>query len=66
MLIRYKTSDCPDADGREPRFGEQKWTLTFPLEGGDDYVEVEIGQKGRAALLAMLKQEEEDDRADGA
>lgn len=64
MLHRFKSVGAVGADGRQPRFGEQKWTLTFPLEGGDDYLEIEIGKKGREALKAMLAQEEADDRAD--
>lgn len=66
MIRKFKASDCPDADGRQPLAGEQKWTLSFPLEGGDDYLEIEVGAKGRAAMLAMLKQEEIDDAAEVA
>lgn len=65
MIRRLKTSDCPDANGRQPLADEQKWTLSFPLEGGDDYLELEIGKKGRDALWAMLIQETADDTAEG-
>ena len=61
MIKRFKSSDCPDAGGRIPLAGEQKWDISFPLEGGDDYLELEIGKKGREALLAMLEQEVIDD-----
>lgn len=63
MIIKHKSSDCPDANGRQPISGEQKWTLIFPLENGDDYLEIEMGKKGREAIIAMLKQEEADDKA---
>lgn len=66
MIRRLKTRCCPDAGGREPEPGEQKWTLSFPLEGGDDYLELEVGRRGRDALLAMLAQEEADDAAEEA
>jgi hypothetical protein len=65
VIRRFRASDCPDADGRQPQPGEHKWTLSFPLEGGDDYLEVEIGAKGRAAIRAMLAQEEDDDAKEG-
>jgi hypothetical protein len=61
MTKTFKTACCPDADGRTPLAGEQKWTLNFPLEGGDDVLFVEMGKKGRDAIVAMLRQEEKDD-----
>jgi hypothetical protein len=64
-MIRYfKSIDCPDAGGRIPNEGEQRWTLSIPLEGGMDYLEIQIGKKGKEALVRMLKQEEMDDAAD--
>lgn len=63
MIIKYKSSDCPDANGRQPNFGELRWTLAFPLENGDK-LEVEIGLKGHKALLHMLGQEKTDDLKD--
>lgn len=66
MIHRFRTSDCPDADERQQQEGEQRWTLSFPLEGGDDYLEVTVGRKGRDALLAMLAQEEADDAREEA
>lgn len=61
MLIKFKSIDCPDANGRQPLYGEGKWTMTIPLANGDDYLEIEIGKKGRDGLIAMLAQEEIDD-----
>lgn len=59
--MRFKTRDCPDANGRTPLPGEQKWTLRFPLPDGSDLF-VEIGAVGRKALEDMIRQEEIDDR----
>ncbi len=63
-IIRHRASDVPDANGRTPKPGERKWTLSFPLENGDDYLEIEIGKKGREAIRAMLAQEDADDAAE--
>jgi hypothetical protein len=65
MLHRFKTQDCPDANGRTPDAGELKWTLTFPLENGD-ILHVEIGERARDALRWMMRQEERDDRNEAA
>ncbi len=62
MIHRFVASDAPTAAGRKPLLGDQEWTLRFPHENGDDYIEIIVGKKGREAMKAMLKQEEEDDR----
>lgn len=61
MIHRIVAADAPTAAGRQPQPGEQQWTLTFPHENGDDYVEIVIGKRGREALMAMLAQEDTDD-----
>lgn len=60
MIYRFKTLDCPDANGRKPEFGDQKWTASFPLEDGGKLF-IEMGAEGRAAMLSMLAQEGKDD-----
>ena len=60
MIIKYKSADHPEANGRKPQIGDLRWTLSFPLENGDDYLELEIGGKGREAILDMLNQEDKD------
>ena len=60
MIIKYKSADHPEANGRKPQPGDLRWTLSFPLENGDDYLELEIGRKGREAILDMLNQENKD------
>lgn len=32
--LEYRCKDDPEANGREPMRGEQRFTLTFPLEDG--------------------------------
>ena len=34
--IEFKCKDDPEANGRTPQRGEQRFTLIFPLENGDD------------------------------
>lgn len=63
MIYRFKTKDCPDANGRQPESGDQKWTVYFPTEDGGR-VYIEMGKSGREAMLSMLKQEEIDDATD--
>lgn len=63
MIYRFKTKDCPDANGRQPLSGEQKWTAYFPAEDGGR-VYIEMGEEGRAALLKMFDMEEADDTKD--
>ena len=63
MIYRFKTADCPDADGRVPEAGDQMWTLSFPLEEGGR-LHVQVGKVGRDALLAMLAMEEAGDAAE--
>ena len=60
MSYKFKTQDCPDANGRTPLPGEQKWMLDFPLEDGNKLF-VEVGAKGISALKEMLGWEEHDD-----
>ena len=64
MIRQVKSTCCPDANGRQPKDGEQSWTLRFPLENGQDYMEVKIGKRGRDALLDMLGQEAIDDNSE--
>jgi hypothetical protein len=64
MLIKYRTMDHPESGGKTPAAGDSAWTITLPLDGGDDYLEVSFGRKGYEALRAMLGQEAEDNLAE--
>lgn len=63
MIYRFKTKDCPDANGRVPAGGDQKWTVYFPTEDGGR-VYIEMGRQGREAMRSMLAQEDADDAPD--
>ena len=34
--LEFKCKDDPEANGRGPQRGEQRFTLLFPLENGDE------------------------------
>lgn len=65
MIVTLRSMDHPEANGRHPRSGEQQWTLSVPLENGQDYLELHLGKRGREALRDMLNKEEEDDANSG-
>jgi hypothetical protein len=62
IIHQFKSIDCPDANGRQPKHGEVMWTLKFPLDNGDTLL-VDIGEKGRYHIAKMMAQDEAD--ADG-
>jgi len=45
MLNEFKCKDDPEANGRIPFIGEQRFTLVFPLEDGTD-LKVHLGKEG--------------------
>lgn len=59
-IIKMRCSDHPAANGRKPSESEIGYTLSFPLENDMDYLELQIGMKGRKALKDMLEQEAQD------
>ena len=61
MIITLRSIDHPEANGRHPKIGEQWWTLSVPLENGQDYLELHLGRRGREAIRGMLDQEDADD-----
>lgn len=36
--MEYRCKDDPEANGRKPLFGEQRFSLKFPLESGEDLI----------------------------
>ncbi len=53
MIYGFKTVDHPEADGREPVTGEQKWLFWFPLQDhGTLYLE--MGLAGLANLAGLI------------
>lgn len=55
MIIIYRSSDHPEANDKEPTYEDVAYTLTIPLDNGDDYLEVHIGCKGRQALYRYVE-----------
>lgn len=62
MGLAFRTKCHPEANGRKPKVGEQQWTFTFDLEGGQKLI-ILSGKEGRDAFKSMLEQEEIDDLA---
>ena len=60
MILKYRAIDHPEASSRHPEPGDLGWTLSVPLENGQDYLELQIGEKGREAIRKMLDQEDKD------
>ncbi len=59
-VYRFKTQCCPDRDGRQPLAGETKFTAHFTTDDGAE-LHVEMGEKARAAFVAMLGWQHIDD-----
>jgi hypothetical protein len=65
MQIDFTCKDSPDAYGRTPQIGEQKYTLLFPLENGDE-LRVHMGKEGIntfASFVANLMVDEHEEEA---
>ena len=60
-LVTIRSQCSPDANGRQPLKGEQKWTITFIAESGEK-VYVEFGDKGYENFRKMINQIDEDDK----
>lgn len=63
-VTTVKCKDHPTANGRKPEFGDEVYTLKFPLEDGS-YLFVQIGTVARNAIRDMLNQQDSDDRKVG-
>ena len=53
--IELRCKDDPEASGRIPQVGEQRFTLTFPLENGDD-LKVHMGREGMNHFESFIAQ----------
>lgn len=61
MIVNLRSQCHPEANGRTPISGEQQWSLSVPLENGDDYLELHVGRRGFEALKLMLDKMSDDD-----
>lgn len=48
-----KTIDDPEANGRQPVAGDERWKLTFKLENGES-LDIWCGKKSRDLMFGML------------
>ena len=62
--IEYKCQDDPEANGRTPKNGEQRFTLLFPLENGDA-LKVHMGRESMNHFETFIAQMMVDDQAEG-
>ena len=59
--IEYRAKDDPEANGRTPLKGEQRFTLTFPLENGDSLL-VHMGTESANSFMTFIGQMLVDDQ----
>ena len=63
MTIEYKCKDDPEAQGRTPQIGEQRFTLIFPLENGDE-LKLHMGRESMNHFETFIAQMMVDDEAE--
>jgi len=64
MEIVLKCKDDPEANGRTAQKGEERYTLLFPLENGDD-LKVHMGKVSMNHFISFITQMMVDDNAEG-
>ena len=62
-MIEYKCKDDPEALGRVPVKGEQRFTLIFPLENGDE-LRLHMGKESMNHFETFIAQMMVDDEAE--
>ena len=58
--LEYKCKDDPEAMGRKPKTGEQRFTVIFPLENGDE-LRVHMGKESMNHFETFIAQMMVDD-----
>jgi hypothetical protein len=61
--MEVRTKDYPEANGRIPQKGEQRFSLTFPLEDGQSLI-VHMGRESMNYFESFLAQMMFDDAKD--
>ena len=51
--MKLRTKCDPEANGRQPQSGDVRFTMTLPLESGEELT-VQMGKEGRDLLFGML------------
>lgn len=62
-MVEYKCKDDPEAQGRTPLKGEQRFTLIFPLENGDE-LKLHMGKESMNHFETFIAQMMVDDEAE--
>lgn len=55
MIIEFRCKDDPEALGRTPQRGEQRFSLLFPLENGDQ-LKLHMGREGMNHFETFIAQ----------
>lgn len=63
MTLLFRCKDDPEANGRKPLPGDQRFTLTFALDSGVE-LKVQMGRDGMAHFQAFIAQMMIDDSDD--
>jgi hypothetical protein len=61
--LEFRCKDDPEALGRVPQRGEQRFTLTFPLEDGRE-LKVHMGREGMNHFESFVAQMMVDDNVE--
>lgn len=51
--MHLRTRDDPEANGKRPQHGDERWTVELPLESGET-LHLQMGRKSRDLLFGML------------
>lgn len=51
--MELRSKDHPEANGRQPQFGDVAWTLKIPLEDGTTLL-LKLGKKSRDMIFGMM------------
>ena len=54
-MTEFRTKDDPEANGRKPLKGEQRFSLTFPLEDGSSLI-IHMGKESMNYFESFLAQ----------
>lgn len=66
-MIEYRCKDDPEANGRKPLIGEQRFSLKFPLENEQDLVlhcGKETFDRFAGMIGEMMVDDDKEDRTD--
>ena len=59
--MEYRCKDDPEANGRKAKIGEQRFSLIFPLENGEE-LKLHMGREGMNHFESFIAQMMVDDQ----